>query len=442
MNGLMEILPFLMFVGLIVFVLTGFPVAFSIGAMALLFGLPTLGLNWFNLLVLNIWGIMSNFLLVAVPLFVFMGVMLERSGLAEELLETLGILLGRVPGSLAIAVTAMGAILAASTGIIGATVVTMTVLALPTMLRRGYSPELATGTICAAGTLGQIIPPSIVLLLLASIANVPEVNVGKLFFAAFLPGWLLALLYMLYIFVFALRHPDKAPAIPLSERRLSPLQLLRRTLKSLVPPLVLIVAVLGSIFFGLASPTEAAGVGAFAATLLALANGKLTWPVLRDVMLTTVRFTSMVFTILVGAQAFRIVFRGLNGDAALREFFLGLQLEPWAILAIILGVLFILGFFIDFIEIAFIHFPILLPIVRELGIDPLWFTVLVAMNLQTSFLTPPFGFALFYLKGAAPPEVKLEQIYRGIVPFVIIQLIGLILVILFPPIALWLPKFL
>ncbi len=438
----MEILPFLMFVGLIVFVLTGFPVAFSIGAMALLFGLPTLGLNWFNLLVLNIWGIMSNFLLVAVPLFVFMGVMLERSGLAEELLETLGILLGRVPGSLAIAVTAMGAILAASTGIIGATVVTMTVLALPTMLRRGYSPELATGTICAAGTLGQIIPPSIVLLLLASIANVPEVNVGKLFFAAFLPGWLLALLYMLYIFVFALRHPDKAPAIPLSERRLSPLQLLRRTLKSLVPPLVLIVAVLGSIFFGLASPTEAAGVGAFAATLLALANGKLTWPVLRDVMLTTVRFTSMVFTILVGAQAFRIVFRGLNGDAALREFFLGLQLEPWAILAIILGVLFILGFFIDFIEIAFIHFPILLPIVRELGIDPLWFTVLVAMNLQTSFLTPPFGFALFYLKGAAPPEVKLEQIYRGIVPFVIIQLIGLILVILFPPIALWLPKFL
>ena len=438
----MEILPFLMFVGLIVFVLTGFPVAFSIGAMALLFGLPTLGLNWFNLLVLNIWGIMSNFLLVAVPLFVFMGVMLERSGLAEELLETLGILLGRVPGSLAIAVTAMGAILAASTGIIGATVVTMTVLALPTMLRRGYSPELATGTICAAGTLGQIIPPSIVLLLLASIANVPEVNVGKLFFAAFLPGWLLALLYMLYILVFALRHPDKAPAIPLSERRLSPLQLLRRTLKSLVPPLVLIVAVLGSIFFGLASPTEAAGVGAFAATLLALANGKLTWPVLRDVMLTTVRFTSMVFTILVGAQAFRIVFRGLNGDAALREFFLGLQLEPWAILAIILGVLFILGFFIDFIEIAFIHFPILLPIVRELGIDPLWFTVLVAMNLQTSFLTPPFGFALFYLKGAAPPEVKLEQIYRGIVPFVIIQLIGLILVILFPPIALWLPKFL
>ena len=438
----MEILPFLMFLGLILFVLTGFPVAFSIGALALLFGIPTLGLGWFNLLILNIWGIMSNFLLVAVPLFVFMGVMLERSGLAEDLLETMGILLSRVPGSMAIAVTAMGAILAASTGIIGATVVTMTVLALPTMLRRGYSPELATGTICAAGTLGQIIPPSIVLLLLASIANVPEVNVGKLFFAAFLPGWMLAIMYMIYIFFFALRHPDKAPAIPLSERQIPPLRLLLRVARSLFPPFFLIVAVLGSIFFGIASPTEAAGVGAFAATLLALLNRRLSWTVLREVMLSTVRFTSMVFTILVGAQAFRTVFRGLHGDVVLRQFFLHLHVGVWGLLAIIMVVLFLLGFFIDFIEISFIHFPILIPIIRELGIDPLWFTVLVAINLQTSFLTPPFGFALFYLKGAAPPEVELKHVYRGIIPFVIIQLIGLAIVILFPQIALWLPKFL
>jgi len=439
---LMEILPFLMFFGLVVFVLTGFPVAFSIGAMALLFGLPTLGLSWLPMWVLNVWNIMSNFLLVAVPLFVFMGVMLERSGLAEELLETMGILLGRVPGSMAIAVTAMGAILAASTGIIGATVVTMTVLALPTMLRRGYSPQLATGTICAAGTLGQIIPPSIVLLLLASIANDPSVSVGKLFFAAFLPGWLLALLYMVYIFFYALRHPEKAPAIPLSERQIPPLRLLLRVLRSLFPPFFLIVAVLGSIFLGIASPTEAAGVGAFAATLLAALNRRLTWTVLRDVMLATVRFTSMVFIILVGAQAFRTVFWNLKGETVLREFFLGLQWEPWAILAVVMVLLFVLGFFLDFIEITFIHFPILIPIVKALGIDPLWFTVLVAINLQTSFLTPPFGFALFYLKGAAPPEVKLQHVYRGIIPFVIIQLIGLAIVILFPPIALWLPKFL
>jgi len=439
---LIQLLPLFMLVALMGIVLIGFPVAFSIGALALMFGLPTLGIDFFSLWTLRIWGVMSNFLLVAVPLFVYMGVMLEQSGLAEDLLETMAILLRRVPGSMAIAVTAMGAILAASTGIIGATVVTMAVLALPPMLRRGYSPQLATGTICASGTLGQIIPPSIVLLLLASIANNQAVNVGKLFFAAFLPGALLTGLYMVYIIIYATLHPDKAPPIEIDASELTFKKLFVRSVKALVPPAVLILSVLGSIFFGLASPTEAAGVGAFGATLLATINGRLNWPVLRNVMLSTLRFTSMVFTILTGAAAFGLVFRGLHGDVLLRTFFLGLNVDTWVVLTIVMAVLFILGFFLDFIEITFIHIPILVPIMIELGVDPLWFMVLVAINLQTSFLTPPFGFALFYLKGAAPPEVELKHIYQGIIPFVIVQLIGLALVIIFPQIALWLPQFL
>lgn len=442
MGLFVDLLPLFMLIGLMVFVLFGFPVAFSIGAVALLFGIPTLGIEWFFLLPLRIWGIMSNFLLVSVPLFVYMGVMLEQSGLAEDLLETLAILMGRVPGSLAISVTVMGAILAASTGIVGATVVTMTVLALPTMLKRGYSPQLATGTICASGTLGQIIPPSIVLLLLSSIVQLQQVSVGKLFFAAFIPGLMLAGLYIVYIFFYAMIKPENAPAIPIAERQIPWKNLLWRTFKALLPPAFLILSVLGSIFFGIASPTEAAGVGAFGATLLAGLNRRLTWPVLRNVMTSTVRFTSMVFIILSGATAFGLTFRGLKGDRLLRNFFLNLDLDVWAILAIVMLVLFVLGFFLDFIEITFIHIPILVPIMIELGVDPLWFIVLVAINLQTSFLTPPFGFALFYLKGAAPPNIELRHVYQGIIPFVLIQLLGLALVIIFPQLALWLPEFL
>jgi tripartite ATP-independent transporter DctM subunit len=435
-----ELLPLFMLLALVVVVLFGFPVAFSIGALALIFGLPTLGVEWFYLLPLRIYGVMNSLLLISVPLFVFMGVMLERSGLAEDLLETLAIALGKVPGSMALSVTVMGAILAASTGIIGATVVTMTVLALPTMLRRGYSPELATGTICSAGTLGQIIPPSIVLLLLASIANNAQVTVGSLFSAALIPGLMLTAGYMVYIFFFALRHPEKAPAIPFKERDIPARALIKRMFRALIPPAVLVLSVLGSIFAGLASPTEAAAVGAFGATALAVINRKLTWQVLRGVMQTTVRFTSMVFIILTGATAFGLVFRGLHGDRLLREFFLGLDVDAWVILAIVMLVLFILGFFLDFIEITFIHIPILIPIMDALGVNPLWFMILVAINLQTSFLTPPFGFALFYLKGAAPHGIELKHVYRGIIPFVIVQLIGLALVILFPQIALWLPS--
>lgn len=441
MEWLVELLPLFMLLGLMVFVAFGFPVALSIGALALVFGLPTLGIEWFFLLPNRIWGVMSNFLFVAVPLFVYMGVMLEQSGLAEDLLDTLATLMRKVPGSMAIAVTAMGAILAASTGIIGATVVTMTVLALPPMLRRGYSPELATGTICAAGTLGQIIPPSIVLLLLASIANDPLVNVGSLFFAAFIPGLLLALLYMVYVFLYALWRPEKAPRIELPEAA-SGRRLAQRAFKALLPPGFLVLAVLGSIFSGVASPTEAAGVGAFGATALAFLNRRLSWAVLRNVMQSTVRFTSMVFVILCGASAFGLVFRGLHGDRLLRNFFLSLHVDTWVVLTIVMLVLFVLGFFLDFIEITFIHIPILVPIMAELGVNPLWFMVLVAVNLQTSFLTPPFGFALFYLKGAAPPQVELRHIYRGIIPFVLLQLLGLALIILFPQLALWLPRFL
>lgn len=441
MDWLIELLPLWMLVGLMVFVSFGFPVALSIGALALLFGLPTLGIEWFYLLPNRIWGVMSNFLFVAVPMFVYMGVMLEQSGLAEDLLDVLATLMRKVPGSMAIAVTAMGAILAASTGIIGATVVTMTVLALPPMLKRGYSPQLATGTICAAGTLGQIIPPSVVLLLLASIANDPLVNVGSLFLAALIPGVMLALLYVVYIFFYALFRPEKAPAIALGAN-VSKRELAKRAVKALIPPAVLVLAVMGSMFAGIASPTEAAGVGACGATALAALHRKLTWAVLRNVMQSTVRFTSMVFVILCGASAFGLVFRGLHGDRLLRNFFLSLELDTWVILTIVMVVLFVLGFFLDFIEITFIHIPILVPIMAELGVNPLWFMVLVAVNLQTSFLTPPFGFALFYLKGAAPLEVELRHIYRGIIPFVVLQLVGLTLIILFPQLALWLPKFL
>ncbi len=450
MEILIELLPLFMLIGLILFVVLGYPVAFSIAAIALLFALigEALGIRTnflqgaMGAFTLRIPGIIENFLLVAVPLFVYMGVMLERSGLADDLLETLGILLRKVPGSLAISVIAMGAILAASTGIIGATVVTMTVLALPVMLQHGYSKELSTGAICAAGTLGQIIPPSIVLLLLASISNLQEVNVGSLFFAAAIPGIMLALMYMAYAFFYAWRHPDKAPAMSMKAIDLTAHQLFLRTIKALFPPLLLMVGVLGSIFFGIASPTEAAGVGAFLATMLALVKGKLNLSVLKSVMASTTRFTSMVFIILIGAQAFGAVFRQLRGDQLIRTFFQNLNLDVWVILAIVMLVLFVLGFFLDFIEITFIHVPILLPIMHELGVNPLWFMILVAINLQTSFLTPPFGFALFYLKGAAPPEVELHHVYRGIWPFVLIQLIGLTLVILWPQLALWLPEFL
>jgi tripartite ATP-independent transporter DctM subunit len=433
----MDYLPGWMFVVLFALLLIGYPVAFTIGALAMLFGWIGFGLPFFNLLPLRIWGVMQNFTLVAVPLFVFMGVTLERSGLAEELLDTMAILFGKLRGGLSIAVIVVGALLAASTGIVGATTVTMGLLALPPMMRRNYSPELATGTIAASGTLGQIIPPSIVLVVLADIMNI---SVGDLFVGAILPGFLLVGLYLTFIVVNGWLRPETSPPVPAEElESISKAEMTRRVMHSLVPPMVLMLAVLGSIFFGFASPTEAAAVGGTAAMLLVIWNRKFTYLMLKEVMRATVRLTSMVFIILVGAQAFGLTFRGLGGDDLIREFITHLQLGPNGVLAIVMITLFLAGFFLDFIEITFIHVPVLTPLMVYFGFDPAWFAVLIAVNLQTSFLTPPFGYALFYLKSVCPPGVTTMHIYRGIVPFVILQLVGLTVVVAFPQLVLWLP---
>jgi tripartite ATP-independent transporter DctM subunit len=436
----MEYLPAWMFLALTILLMAGFPVTFTLLGTAMFFGMIGFGWSFFNLLPLRIWGVMTNVTLIAVPLFVFMGVMLERSGLAEELLDTMGILFGRLRGGLAVSVVIVGALLGASTGIVGATVVTMGLLAVPTMLRRGYSPELATGTVAASGTLGQIIPPSIVLVLIGDIVGV---SVGDLFIGAVLPGFVLVGLYCVYILLVALLRPKWAPPIPRAELdAISFPQLAARVGKALIPPLFLMIAVLGSIFAGIASPTEAAAVGAVGATVLTIANRKFKLNILKEVMSTTVRLTCMVFIILCGAAAFGLVFRGLGGDGLVREF-LGSLAEKYShagVLAIVMALIFVIGFFLDFIEITFIHVPVLAPIMIDFGFDPLWFCILIAVNLQTSFMTPPFGFSLFYLKAVTPPEITTGQIYRGIIPFVIFQLVGLLIVVFFPQLATWLPK--
>jgi tripartite ATP-independent transporter DctM subunit len=434
-----DLLPVLMFVVFSVLILAGYPIAFTIGGTALAFGLYGFGLDFFNLLPLRIWGIMTNFTLIAVTLFVFMGATLERSRLAEDLLETMGLVLGRLPGGLAISVVVVGTLLAASTGIVGATVTTMGLIALPTMLRRNYDKGLASGVICASGTLGQIIPPSIVLVLVGDILGVP---VGDLFLGALIPGVSLAALYILYLLGISFFRPQAAPPIPREERTaISSRELLRRIGKVLIPPLFLMLAVLGSIFFGIAAPTEAAAMGASGALLLSILSGRFNFKMLREVMETTTRLTSMVFIILVGATAFGLAFRGLGGDILIHDMVNQLDLPNWAIFACIMGVVFLLGFFLDYIEIAFIHLPVIAPILSAMGFDPLWYGVLLGINLQTSFLTPPFGFALFYFRGVAPAQVTTGQIYRGIIPFVIIQMIGLLLVAFFPELSTWLPRY-
>jgi tripartite ATP-independent transporter DctM subunit len=430
----MEIWALVMLAAAVALLLLGYPVAFTLGAVALLFGGISLGLDFFALLPLRIWGVMTNFTLIAVPLFVFMGVVLEKSGIAEELLETIARLFGKIRGGMGVSIVLVGALLAATTGVVGATVVTMAVIALPVMLRHGYKPELATGTIAASGTLGQIIPPSIILVLLGDVIGVP---VGRLFMAAVTPGLLLISLFIIYVLVRAKLKPDEAPALPPANDDSA--SLWPQVFKSLIPPLLLVFAVLGSIFFGVASPTESAAVGALGALLLAAIHKRLNLTNLREAMRSTTRMTSMVFMILIGATAFGLVFRGMGGDELVRELMTGLPGGEWGFLLVSMLVIFVLGFFLDFIEISFIVVPILAPIAAFLGVDMLWFAVLIALNLQTSFLTPPFGFSLFYLKAAAPPEIRMPQIYRGIIPFVFIQLFALILVIVFPQLTLWLP---
>ena len=425
-----EYLPIIFFMVAFILILIGYPVAFTLGGVAVIVGVWMFDVDFFYLLSLRIFGTMQNFVLLGVPLFVFMGMMLEKSGIAEKLLETMALLFGKFKGGLALSVIVVGALLAASTGIVGATVVTMGLISLPTMLKRGYAPTLAMGTIAASGTLGQIIPPSVVLVLLASVLNV---SVGALFLAAIVPGFCLIGMYIIYVIIYAQMYPNQAPAMPPEEvahfrnKRFS-----KEIIQSFLLPLLLIILVLGTIIGGIASPTEAAGIGAMGALILTAFKGKLNKKILGAVTKETLMLTSMVFMILIGATAFSLVFRGLEGDKLFLEMIFKSNLGPNGFLILVMILVFITGFFIDFIEIIFIVVPIVAPIFASMGVDLVWIGILLAINLQTSFLTPPFGFALFYLKGVAPPEIKTKQLYIGILPFVVIQIIFLGLLILFP----------
>jgi tripartite ATP-independent transporter DctM subunit len=455
-----EFFIILMLVSLLAVLMTGFPVAFTLSGVALFFGVIGSCFDLFDMAFIQalpnrIYGIMTNDLLIAVPLFVFMGVMLERSKIAEELLDTMAHLLGSMKGGLGISVTIVGALLAASTGIVGATVVTMGLLSLPTMLKRGYAPTISAGTICAAGTLGQIIPPSIVLILLgdqisaayqqAQLAKgnfAPEsISVTDLFMGALLPGLCLVVLYILWQIIYANIYPDRMPAIPKSERDALEFKELRnRVLKVLIPPLLLICAVLGSILMGLATPTESAGVGAIGAILLAFTRKQLSFKILKEVATSTAQTTSMVFTILIGAAMFSLVFRGFGGDDIVADFLMNLEGGVVTAIIITMVLMFILGFFLDFIEIIYVVLPIIGPAILMMDINPLWFAIMIAVNLQTSFLTPPFGFALFYLRGVAPKSVLTTDIYKGAIPFVLIQILMLVILSIFPQLATWLPS--
>ncbi|MEN8129099.1 MAG: TRAP transporter large permease subunit [Pseudomonadota bacterium] len=447
-----------LFLSVVLVLLAGYPVAFTLAGTSLLFAWVGTLVGFFDpsfMLALpnRLFGIMTNGTLIAVPLFVFMGIMLERSQVAENLLEAMALLFGSLRGGLGFSVMIVGMLLAASTGIVGATVVTMGLLSLPTMLKRGYAPQIASGTICASGTLGQIIPPSIVLVLLGDVLSSayqqaqldqgifsPEtISVGDLFAGAVIPGGMLVLLYLAYLLAEAVLRPNSMPAIPAHERTLNSAQLATRVFKALMPPLLLIVAVLGSIMGGVATPTEAASVGAMGAILLAGINNKLNLQRLRDVMQSTVRITSMVFLILIGASIFSLVFRGLGGDEAVHTLLTQLPGGVFSAMLMVMMVMFILGFVLDFIEITFVVVPIVGPILLGMGIDPVWLGIMIAINLQTSFLTPPFGFALFYLRGVAPPEVSTHHIYRGVIPFIVIQIFALILLSIWPKLATWLP---
>ena len=430
----------LMFVVAFFFIFTGYPVAFALGGTALGFAAIGVGAGYFDWALMNalperVFGIMSNYVLLAVPYFIFMGTMLERSKLAEDLLQTIGLLFGRFRGGLALAVVFVGALLAAATGVVGASVVAMGLISMPVMLRYGYDQSLACGVITASGTLGQIIPPSVVLVVLADQLGV---SVGDLFVGALTPGVMLALMFAVYVAFVAFRHPEKAPALPPEERDIPTAELLRRVALVMLPPLFLILLVLGSIFAGVATPTEAGALGAVGAMLLAVVNRRMSMDALRGTMQETTRLTTMVIFLLIGSTAFALVFRGLYGDVWIEELLTGLPGGRIGLLVVANLVVFILGFFIDFFEIAFIILPLLVPAARLLGIDLTWFGVMIAMNLQMSFLTPPFGFSLFYLRGVAPPEVPTTAIYRGAVPFIIIQAIALGLVVAFPELVSWL----
>lgn len=431
-----QLLAILMFVVLLIGILTGFPLAFVLLGTGLFFGLLGWGVPVFDQMVSRTYGIMTNDALVAVPLFIFMGYMMERSGIADGLFDTLQQIFGALKGSLALATVVLGTILAATTGIVGASVTMMGLLTLPSMLKRGYDVPLSTGTILAGGTLGVLTPPSIMLILYGPMAGL---SIARLFAATIIPSLILAGLYMAYIAIRCILQPELGPALPASERNIPPGQLIRRFATTLFPPLALILAVLGSIFFGLAAPTEAAAMGGFGAAILCAVYRKLSWDNLRQTVYLTLRTSAMILILTVGATVFTGVFLALGGGSLIEGFLLGMELPQAGVLIIVMLMVFILGMFVDWIAILLILIPILNPVVRTLGFDPLWFAMVVCINLQMSYLTPPFAYSIFYLKGVAPPKVEVVQIYKGAIPFVFLQMIGLILVIVFPDLVTWLP---
>jgi tripartite ATP-independent transporter DctM subunit len=433
-----EILAVLMLLSFFVLLLAGVPVALTLATSGFVFGYLGFGTLLFNLLPHRIFGVVTNSTLLAIPLFVFMGMMLERSRLAEDLMDVIGHAAGSLRGGLGIGIILVGVLMGATTGIVGATVVTLGLLTLPGMLRRGYDKGLACGTICASGTLGQIIPPSLILILLADITNQ---SVGTLFAAAMIPGLMLAGIYSVYIVVLGIVRPNMVPAIPKEERALlSKTELAGKLLKVVAPPIALVGAVLGSIIGGVAAPSEAASMGALGSILIAAVTGRLSWKVLRETVQATTKITAMMMFILICAQVFALAFRGLQGERLVQDFFAFLPGGIWADIWFLMLIIFILGFFIEWIEISYIAVPLFLPVFAAANVDMVWLAMLICVNLQTSFLTPPFGWALFFLRGVAPPEVKTSDIYRGIIPFVGLQVVALVLVFFFPPIATWLPR--
>jgi len=435
----MDSIPLILFLLVFILILFGYPVALTLGGISILAGLLFFDIDFFYLVSLRIYGIMNNFVLLAVPLFVFMGLTLEKSGIAERLLETMAILFGKIKGGLAYSVVIVGGMLAASTGIVGATVVTMGLISLPTMLKRGYDAKLATGVIASSGTLGQIIPPSVVLVLLGSVLNV---SVGNLFISALLPGITLVFLYLIYIGIKTQFSPSSAPAMPAEMiKEFKEKTSITNIINAFLLPFILIFAVLGSIFLGIASPTEAAGIGAAGALLLSAIQGSINVKKIKDISAETTKLTSIVFMILLGATSFSLVFRGLEGDKILVDMITASNLTPEMFLFYILIVVFIAGFFIDFIEIIFIIVPVIAPILIALDIDLIWVGIMLAINLQTSFLTPPFGFSLFYLKSVSPKEITTTEIYKGVIPFVIIQLLFLVYLFFNPEFIYIIPEF-
>ena len=453
-----EILSIIMFFTTLALLLFGFPVAFTLAGSALIFGFIGEAMEIFNFRMIGffpqrIFGTMINEPLVAVPLFIFMGIMLEKTKIAAGLLQSIGELFGTTKGGLGIGVVLVGMLLAASTGIVGATVVTMGMLSLPSMMKAGYDQKIATGTICAAGTLGQIIPPSIVLVLLASIlqgANeeaallrgdlAPDpVTAIDLFAGALLPGLMLVVMFVIFIYFYARIFPTACPPIETSKSRK---QIYLDAFKSVFPPIILIVLVLGSILFGVATPTESASVGAIGAAIIAYTKGELTFQNLKETSLGTVKLSSFVFVILIGASMFSLVFRGFGGDEMIEHFLSNLPGGLYGALFVVMIAIFLLGFFLDYIEIIFVIVPLVGPVLIAYGADPLWLGILISLNLQTSFLTPPFGFSLFFLRGVAPKEIKTKNIYRGVIPYIGIQVLAIFVVGFFPSIATWLPRLL